>query len=65
MAISNMPEVFLLKPFLMIHRSEVNEMLLTEYNEAEVMELFKEDGRGEGREEERNLCLLLKRRISN
>lgn len=28
-------------------------MLLTEYNEAEVMELFKEDGRKEGREEGR------------
>ena len=28
-------------------------MLLTEYNEAEVMELFKEDGRREGREEGR------------
>ena len=27
-------------------------MLLTEYNEAEVMELFKEDGRKEGRKEE-------------
>ena len=53
MAISDMPETFLLKPFLMIHRSEVNEMLLTEYNEAEVMELFKEDGRREGREEGR------------
>jgi len=26
-------------------------MLLTEYNEAEQMELFKEDGRREGREE--------------
>ena len=26
-------------------------MLDTEYNEAEVMELFKEDGRKEGREE--------------
>ena len=51
MAITTMPDVFLLKPFLMIHRSEVNEMLLTEYNEAEVMELFKEDGRREGREE--------------
>ena len=28
-------------------------MLDTEYNEAEVMELFKEDGRKEGREEGR------------
>jgi hypothetical protein len=33
----------------MIHRAEVNEMLLTEYNEAEVMELFKEDGKREER----------------
>ena len=51
MAIDNMPDVFLLKSFLMIHRAEVNEMLLTEYNEAETMELFKEDGRREGRQE--------------
>ena len=29
-------------------------MLLEEYNETEVMELFKEEGRAEGREEERN-----------
>ena len=28
-------------------------MLLTEYNEAEAMELFKEEGREEGRESER------------
>ena len=28
-------------------------MLLTEYNEAEAMELFKEDGRREGRKEGR------------
>ena len=28
-------------------------MLLTEYNEAETMELFKEDGRAEGRAEGR------------
>ena len=53
MAISNMPKEFCLKPFLLAHRAEVNEMLLTEYNEAEVMELFKEDGRREGREEGR------------
>ncbi len=51
MAISNMPDDYCLKPFLLIHRAEVNEMLLTEYNEAEVMELFKEDGRREGRVE--------------
>ena len=28
-------------------------MLLTEYNEAEAMELFKAEGRAEGREDER------------
>ena len=35
----------------MIHKQEVQGILDTEYNEAEVMELFKEDGRKEGREE--------------
>ncbi len=44
------PNDFILKTFLMINKSEVPTMLLTEYNEAEVMELFKEDGRKEGRE---------------
>ena len=33
------------------HKAEVKGMLLTEYNEAEQMELFKEDGRREGRAE--------------
>ncbi len=48
-----MPEDYLLKPFLMAHRSEVRGMLLTEYNEVETMQLFKEDGKKEGRESER------------
>ena len=42
-----------MKPFLEAHRAEVKGMLLTEYNEAEQMELFKEDGRREGRAEGR------------
>ena len=42
-----MPDDFLIKPFLEIHRAEVKGMLLAEYNEAETMELFKEDGRRE------------------
>ena len=50
-AIRDIPENFVLKKFLMIHQAEVLGMLLTEYNEAEVMELFKEDGRKEGIEE--------------
>jgi hypothetical protein len=53
MAISNMPEDFSLKSFLLIHRAEVNEMLLTEYNEAEVMELFEADGWRKGHKEGR------------
>ena len=32
----------------MAHRAEVKGMLLTEYNEAATMEMFKEDGRKEG-----------------
>ena len=39
----------MIKPFLEAHRAEVKGMLLTEYNEAETMELFKEDGRREER----------------
>ena len=51
LAISEMPDSFVIKPFLVAHRAEVKGMLLTEYNEAEQMELFKEDGRREGRVE--------------
>ena len=52
-AITAMPDEFLIKPFLILHRTEVKGMLLTEYNEAETMELFKIEGRKEGREEEK------------
>lgn len=48
-AITAMPDDFVIKPFLEVHRVEVRGMLLTEYNEAEAMELFKEDGRREER----------------
>ena len=48
-AISDMPDDFVIKPFLMAHRSEVKGMLLTEYDEAEAMERFREDGWREGR----------------
>ncbi len=49
MAIDRLPDDFVIRPFLLTHRAEVNGMLLSEYNETEVMELFKEDGRKEGR----------------
>ena len=48
-AITAMPDDYVIKPFLEVHRAEVKGMLLTEYNEAETMELFKEDGRREER----------------
>ena len=54
-AITDMPDDFVLKPFLVAHRSEVKGMLFEEYNEAEVRELFKEEGRAEGRAEERQV----------
>ncbi len=50
-AINEMPSDFVIRPFLFSHRAEVRGMLLSEYNEAEVMELFKEDGKREGRAE--------------
>ena len=49
--IERLPGDFLTKPFLEAHRAEVKNMLLTEYNEAETMALFKEEGRAEGRAE--------------
>jgi flagellar biosynthesis/type III secretory pathway protein FliH len=55
--INRLPGDFLSKPFLEAHRAEVKNMLLTEYNEAETMEMLKrearEDGLAEGRAEGR------------
>ena len=55
--LDSMPDSFLIKPFLEQHRAEVKNMLLTEYNEAETLEMFKRDylaeGRAEGEEHER------------
>ena len=50
-AITAMPDDFLIKPFLEAHRAEVKGMLMEEYNEAEVLELTREEGKEEGREE--------------
>ena len=51
MAIETMPDDYLIKRFLIGHHKEVEGMLDREYNEAEVKELFYEDGRAEGRAE--------------
>ena len=57
LALQEMPENSMIKPFLIANKAEVSDMCLTEYNEAETMELFKEEylaeGRAEGREEGR------------
>ena len=47
--IESLPSQALTRPYLEAHKAEVKDMLLTEYNEAEAMELFK----AEGREDER------------
>ena len=47
-AVREIPEDLILKPFLIAHQAEVKGMLLTEYDEVEQMELFREEGRTEG-----------------
>ena len=51
--LDSMPDSFLIKPFLEEHRAEVKSMLLTEYNEAETLEMLKRDYLAEGRAEGR------------
>ena len=48
-----MPDDFVIKPFLIANQAEVKGMLLTEYDEEAVHQLFFEDGREEGLEEGR------------
>ena len=62
-AITDMPDDFVIKPFLVAHRAEVKGMLLTEYKEAETMQLFKEEGREEGQEHHliRQICRKLRK----
>ena len=47
-ALDEMPEDFLIRPYLEANRVEVKKMLLTEYNETRTMEMFKNEGREEG-----------------
>ena len=58
-----MPDDFIIKPYLEAHRAEVKGMLLTEYNEAKTMELFKEEGRIEGKVEGMELATTLIRKL--
>ena len=50
-AVAEMPDDYLIKGFIIKNQAEVKSMCLTEYNEAEVMELFKEEGWKEGWED--------------
>ena len=53
LAIEQMSDTSLIKPFIMANRAEVKRMCITEYDEAQTMAMFKEEGRAEGRAEER------------
>ena len=48
-ALHDMPDEFLIKDQLMEHKAEVVGMWISEYNEGETMQMFKEEGREEGR----------------
>ena len=48
LAVSSMPADFVIKEFLMEHRAEVKAMCIEEYNEAETMQLFKEEWYNDG-----------------
>lgn len=50
-ATEGMPDDFRIKRFLIAHMEEIKGMLDIEYNEAEVNEAFREEGRAEGRDE--------------
>ena len=58
-AITEMPDAFVIKQYLEAHKSEVKEMLTTEYNEKKQMELFYEDGRKEGEKQLARLINML------
>ncbi len=53
MALSDIPDDWIIRNYLMANKSEVRLMCLTEYNEEETMQMFREEGRIEGREEGR------------
>ena len=60
-ALDDLPNDFLIRPYLEANRVEVKKMLLTEYNETKTMEMFKNEGREEG---EKKLGALITKLIS-
>ncbi len=62
-ALKDMPDDYELKDFLLVNKAEVKDMCLTEYDEAETMQMFKEEGIEEGgdiRDRERIIYMLKK-----
>ena len=51
LAINQMSEEALIKSFILANKAEVKRMCITEYDEAQTMAMFKEEGRIEGRME--------------
>ena len=49
MALSEMPNDFLIKPFLIANKAEVKHMCITEYDESRTLAEQREEGRTEGR----------------
>ncbi len=47
----DMPMDYAIRMFLIGNRAEVKGMCITEYNEAETMKMFREEGRKVGKEE--------------
>ena len=52
-AIDEMPEEYEIRKFLVGHRAEVKGMCITEYNEAETLQMIRMESREEGRQEGR------------
>ena len=61
-AIQQLPKDFVTREHILIHREEVKKMLLTEYNEEEVHELFRIEGEriGEARGKEQNTLAMIR-----
>ena len=58
-AIDEMPEEFVIRKFLIGNRAEVKDMCVTEYNEAETLQMIREEGREEGEDRLGKLMILL------
>lgn len=52
-ALDEMPNSFVIKPFLLAHKAEVTEMCITEYNEEKALAAAKAESKAEGRAEGR------------